>query len=160
MLRLERFRPPRLRPPHHAPDQVLELRIHGIKNTPPAEMLEREVDDIARDRSDDLGGFWRERASASPEGVRREAYSWGALARSDGGALAGAGQLIVHIGWFLLLPFGLVNVAYWTRRIPDQSDQQTWQGGHGAGYVRLFGLGVTLLYVMALSTVSIELVGV
>jgi len=54
MLGFERFRPVR-----HArvPEKVLELRIHGIKNTPPAEMLEREVDDIARGRSDDLGGF-------------------------------------------------------------------------------------------------------
>ncbi|MCY7325213.1 MAG: hypothetical protein LH605_03680 [Microbacteriaceae bacterium] len=66
----------------------------------------------------------------------------------------------MHVGWFLLLPFGLVNVAYWTRRIPDQSDPQAWRGGHGSGYVRIFGLGVTLLYVMALATVSIELVGV
>ena len=157
MLGLERFRPRR-----HAddPDKVLELRIHGIKNTPPAEMLEREVDDITRDRGDDLGGFWRERASAAPDGVRREAYSWGALARSDGGALAGIGQLVVHVGWFLLLPFGLVNVAYWTRRIPDQGDPHVWEGGHGSGYVRAFGLGLTLLYVMALGTVSIELVGV
>ena len=157
MLGLERFRP---RVHARDPETVLELRIHGIKNTPPAEMLERELDSIARDRGDDLGGFWRERASAAPEGVRREAYSWGALARSDGGAVAGIGQLIVHVGWFLLLPFGLVNVAYWTRRIPEQSDQQAWSGGPGSGYVRAFGLGVTLLYVMALGTVSIELVGV
>lgn len=156
------LRPGRPRPQRsaRAPERVLELRIHGIKNTPPAEMLEREVGDIARDRSDDLGGFWRERAPGAPEGVRREAYSWGALARSDGGALAGAGQLIVHIGWFLLLPFGLVNVAYWTRRIPDQHDPRAWNGGYGSGYVRAFGLGLTLLYVMALATVSIELVGV
>lgn len=139
---------------------VLELRIHGIKNTPPAEMLERHEQDIAADRADDLGGFWRERDPAGPPGVRREAYSWGALARSDGSFVAGLGQLVVHIGWFLLLPFGLVNVAYWTRRVPEQADGSAWLGGLGSGYVRLFGLGLTLLYVMALATVSIELVGV
>ena len=80
---------------------VLELRIHGIKNTPPAEMLERQEKAIAADRADDLGGFWRESDPSGPPGVRREAYSWGALARADGSFLAGLGQLVVHIGWFL-----------------------------------------------------------
>ena len=149
---------PRLFPPH-AP-RVLELRIHGIKNTPPAEMLGVTPDRIRRDAGDESGGFYVETEPAGHPGIRREAYSWGALARTGGGALALVGQLFVHIGWLLILPFGLVNVAYWTREIPKQTVAGAWRGGVGTATLRLFALGLTLFSVTAMASVALDLIGV
>ncbi len=140
--------------------RVLELRIHGIKNTPPSEMLDVALSDVVADHADDLGGFWTAASSDAPPEVRREAYSWGALARSGGGALAFVGQLFVHIGWFLVLPFGLANLAYWTRSIPEQKDPGDWHGGPGSAYLRWFALGLTLLYVVAVATATLDVIGV
>ncbi len=140
--------------------RILELRIHGIKNTPPAEMLETSAPEVVADHADDLGGFWSQRSPTAPAEVKREAYSWGALARSGGGSIALLGQFFVHLAWFLLLPFGLTNLAYWTRRIPDQDDQDEWRAGHGAAYLRWFALGLTVLYVVVLATVALDVIGV
>lgn len=139
---------------------TLELRIHGIKNTPPGEMLGVAEDAVERVKGDALGAFWIEKKPSGPRGVRREAYSWGALARSGGGPLALVGQLFVHLGWFLILPFGLCNVAYWTRRVPQQKIAGEWKGGAGAASLRLFALALTLFYVTALSSVALDLIGV
>ena len=126
---------------HAADPQTLELRIHGIKNTPPSEMLGVGASDVRLDEGDEDGGFWvstlgPDDASAAPPGVRREAYSWGRMARSDGGpagstGLAAIGQLFVQLAWLLILPFGLCNTAYWTRGIPRQHASGGWRGGRG-----------------------------
>ena len=149
---------PRLFPPRTP--RVLELRIHGIKNTPPAVMLGVAPDTIHRATGDDLGGFYIENDGAGHRGIRREAYSWGALARAGGGPIALFGQLVVHIGWLLILPFGLVNVAYWTRQIPRQKVAGAWTGGVGTATLRLFALGLTLFSVTAMASVALDLVGV
>ncbi len=139
--------------------RILELRIHGLKNTPPGAMLGVEESAVVRSRGDDLGGFWTEHTPTAPAGVLREAYSWGAMARTGGSTFAGIGQLFVHIGWLLLMPFGLTNLAYWSRRIPAQDASPGWRAGIGAASIRLFALGLTLLFVTAIATVSIDLVG-
>lgn len=145
--------------------QVLELRIHGIKNTTPAEILSVTAERVERADGDDLGAFWIEKASPAepvspPHRTRHEAYSWGEMARSGGGPLALIGTLFVHLGWLLILPFGLCNVAYWTRRIPTRQRPGRWDGGRGAPVLRLFALGLTLIYVTALASVSLDLIGV
>ncbi|MFC5928221.1 hypothetical protein D6T64_17605 [Cryobacterium melibiosiphilum] len=146
--------------------QVLELRIHGIKNTTPAEMLGVSADQVERADGDELGAFWIEKTppptagQQTPRRTRREAYSWGEMARSGGGPLALIGTLFVHLGWLLILPFGLCNVAYWTRRIPTRQRAGRWDGGRGAPVLRLFALGLTLIYVTALASVSLDLIGV
>lgn len=147
--------------------RILELRIHGIKNTPPSEMLGVPAAELKLDQGDDAGGFWVSTAepgdaadpATPPPGVRREAYSWGALARSDGGAFSAVGQFFVQIAWLLLLPFGLANAAYWARKVPAQNDTNEWRAGPGASSLRVFALGLTLLYVCALASVSLDLVG-
>ena len=77
------------RPPTAAEPTVLELRVHGISNTPPESVLDLPTGEIERSRGDDLGSFWtptaqaRERDVLLPPGdrhhirpdVRREAYS-------------------------------------------------------------------------------------
>lgn len=144
--------------------EILEIRVHGVQNTPPAEMLETTPDAIRVDRGDQLGAFWRHHPELPPaRGVTKtEAFSWGAQARTGGGAIAAIGRAIVHVGWFLLLPFALVNLAYWTRRIEEQpsADARRWAGGAGAATVRVFGLLLTLVAVTAFSSVAIDLVAV
>jgi hypothetical protein len=146
---------------------VLELRIHGIKNTPPGEMLGVAPGDVRADQADENGGFYvptvdpvdPEDPATPPTVIRREGYSWGMLARYGGGALVAVGQFFVQLAWLLILPFGLCNTAYWTRPIPDQARTGEWRAGRGAASLRVFALGLTLLYVCALASVSLDLIG-
>ncbi|MBZ2195106.1 hypothetical protein [Occultella gossypii] len=152
---------------------VLELRVHGIGNTPPAVLLDLPPAEILQSRGDALGSFWvptdaaaeRDRA-LPPEDVhairpdtRREAYSWGAMARLStvpGWGLIGAlARGLVRVGWTVLIPFGLANVAYWTRRLPRGS--AGWRAGNGAASVRVFSLLLTLLFTASTASVTLGL---
>jgi hypothetical protein len=145
---------------------VLELRVHGIANSPPAEMLEAPRDDVVRAEGDEIGSFWRRRTGLDETLGRfrivREAYSWGLLVRTGGGALAAIGRVLVHLGWLLVLPFALCNLAYWTRRIKSPSSPAAleWHGSRGASLLRLFALVLTLVYVAAFTSVAVDLVAV
>ncbi|MGR0318146.1 hypothetical protein [Agromyces sp. ZXT2-3] len=149
--------------------EILEIRVHGVRNTPPAEMLETAPDEIERVAGDDLGSFWRRRGERPQRGIRSiEAFSWGAQARTGGGALAALGRAVVHVGWFLLLPYALANLGYWTRRIdpqpgsgaPASAGAPRWNGDFGAATVRVFGLLLTLIAVAAFCSVAIDLIGI
>ncbi|RAS66190.1 hypothetical protein C8D87_104741 [Lentzea atacamensis] len=157
--------------------RTLELRIHGVNNTPPDAMLALPDHAVEQFRGDRFGSFWRPKpdkvaelppvhAGRVPGGVRREAYSWGGMARSSPG-VPGSGvpsvlaNALGRIGWALLLPFGLANVAYWSRKLPDDSMPATrrmvwWNAGRGAASTRLFGLGLTVLLVLAVCEVAID----
>jgi hypothetical protein len=161
--------------------KALELRIHGVNNTPPHAMLALPETAVEQFRGDRFGSFWRPRPDKLaelppdhpgqvPPDVRREAYSWGGMARSSPG-VPGSGvpsvlaNVLGRIGWALLLPFGLANVAYWSRKLPDDSVPATkrmvwWNAGRGAASTRLFGLGLTVLLVLAVCEVSIDLYAV
>lgn len=164
---------------------ILELRIHGIRNTPPAEMLCAPPDSIRTIRGDEYGNFWsltKPTVSAASDGappesvpphVHREAYSWGTINRRDAGGstvLGRLGKALTQLAWTLLLPFGLCNVAYWARKLPDpphgitrpepRGGKSGWKHGQGAATVRLFALGLTLLYVIGVSAASLDIVGV
>ncbi|HEY8718797.1 hypothetical protein [Pengzhenrongella sp.] len=161
-----------------APD-VLELRIHGISNTPVAGMLDLPLDQIEQVAGDSLAGFWAPTADAAAQGaglpsgdrhhihpgVRREAYSWGLLARTvpgGTGRIAGVvGAAAARIAWTLLIPFGLANAAYWSRAIPEPGEnRQGWRDAGGAASLRVFALALTLLYVTSASAVSLDLFAV
>ncbi|MFC3896163.1 hypothetical protein ACFOWZ_32195 [Lentzea rhizosphaerae] len=157
--------------------RTLELRIHGVNNTPPYAMLALPDHAVEQFRGDRFGSFWRpkpdklaelpaDHAGQVAQDVRREAYSWGGMARSSPG-VPGSGvpsvlaNVLGRIGWALLLPFGLANVAYWSRRLPDDSIPTTkrmvwWNAGRGAASTRLFGLGLTVLLVLAVCEVAID----
>ncbi|MFS8103379.1 hypothetical protein LFM09_40260 [Lentzea alba] len=157
--------------------RALELRIHGVNNTPPYAMLALPDHAVEQFRGDRFGSFWRpnpdrladlppDHAGQVPADVRREAYSWGGMARSSPG-VPGSGvpsvlaNVLGRIGWALLLPFGLANVAYWSRKLPDDSVPSTkrmvwWNAGRGAASTRLFGLGLTVLLVLAVCEVAID----
>jgi hypothetical protein len=158
-------------------EKALELRIHGVNNTPPYAMLALPEPAAEQFRGDRFGSFWRpnpdklaelppDHPGQVPPGVRREAYSWGGMARSSPG-VPGSGvpsvlaNVLGRIGWALLLPFGLANVAYWSRRLPGDSAPANgmawWNAGRGAAGTRLFGLGLTVLLVLAVCEVSVDL---
>ncbi len=147
-------------------DVVLELRIHGVNNTTPAAMLDLDPDKVDEVLGDTYAGFWRpkdprgapgeEDRGRVPPGITREAYSWGGLARmtpgGDVGALGKAIGVLSTIGWTLLLPFGLANVAYWSRRVEDRPVRS------GAWTLRVAGLVLTAFMVVALCELSLDLV--
>lgn len=148
--------------------RVLELRIHGIANAPPADMLCTTQERVERKDGDEEGSFWQIKPTpgapdTSPEHVEivAEAYSWGNQARSGGSAIALIGRAIVHVGWLFVLPFGLCNLAYWARRDIKGTDEAPnwWAGGNGAIAVRMFALLQTLFYVVGFLTVSVYLIG-
>ncbi|WP_077489902.1 hypothetical protein [Sinomonas mesophila] len=166
--------------PETTEPEVLELRIHGIRNTPPHEMLACPADETVLvtaagiPQGDRLAGFYEHAAPSTPDAptpakpTRVEAYSWGNLARTapDLGFLQVAGRTVSNLGWLLLVPFGLANAAYWARPIRRQPRSRgeapapgQLRAGPGAGAVRLFALLLTLLYTTSFATVSLDLVG-
>lgn len=163
---------------------ILEIRVHGVSNTPPHAMLGLDADEVVRAAGDDAGSFWVPRPDVlaqlrdspdvaaddfrlPPPGVRREAYSWGALARlstvpflsSASGLLSG----LVRAFWVLIIPFGLVNAAYWARRLdagpPRPGDSVTAtpppDRSLSGGLVRLFGWALTMLWTSTALTVTV-----
>ncbi|TWP50986.1 hypothetical protein FKR81_18110 [Lentzea tibetensis] len=137
--------------------RALELRIHGVNNTPPHAMLALPKEETQRTRGDDLGGFWS--GTAPNEELLTEAYSWGGMARSSV-SLPGGNPVVnalCRIGWALLLPFGLANVAYWSRKLPTGAKRPDWRCGSGAATTRLFGLGLTVLLVLAACEITLDL---
>lgn len=166
---------------------TLELRIHGIRNTPPNELLRSgsrslKPDDVELSWGDELAGFYRAKDDGGSTRLV-EAYSWGRLARFTGVGMAGKlGDAAVRTAWFLLMPFGLTNAAYWSRPLPvmqqlaeadPAADGETrltvprvdyasgWQPGHdGAGRIRLFALVLTLYFVVTVAVVSMDLIAV
>ena len=165
---------------------VLEIRVHGIANTPPAAMLGLEASQVVRTAGDSGGSFWTPTPQAladieaapldlpydhrvPPTGVRREAYSWGALARLSAvpgwGAVTGVLHGVIRALWVLIIPFGLVNAAYWARNLHDGRALATgaaparwWATSGAAGLVRLFGLLLTLLWTATAVTVTVGII--
>ncbi|WP_372698140.1 hypothetical protein [Arthrobacter sp. JSM 101049] len=156
---------------------LLELRIHGVLNTPPYQMLETTPDRVVVSRGDRLAGFSTYRTprpATAPQDRRVEAYAWGRLARFTGvPALGAIGDALVKVLWFALAPFGLANTAYWSRSqigtgsVPDQDagtgGQHRWiahtiSTGRGAGTMRLYGLLLSLLFITTAATVAWDMI--
>ena len=102
------------------PPRLLELRIHGVRNTLPHEMLGvAAAGDVRLALGDRLAGFYTYTGRpprSAPRGRRIEAYAWGGLARYTGlPRLGRAGDGVVKALWFAAAPFGLANTAYWSR---------------------------------------------
>ncbi len=134
-----------------SPGPFTELRVHGVGNTPLVELLDNA--DARRVAGDETAGFYRSRDNTTPlvlggeaDGVSDpelnrtdvEAYDWGGF-NTGGGWRA---------FWLLLLPFTFVNVAGFLVARRDR-----W----ARSYVRLFGLGVGLVFVTWLGAMAVEL---
>ena len=131
-----------------------ELRVHGVSGTPPESMLlHPHAHLVAGNR---LAGFyrraWEAESTAEDTGDRRlEAYSWGGLTSGDNRRAL----------WLLLLPFMLLNVAFYmtpSRRLPD-SDHGKRTDRFSASVQRLLALSFTLTFALTVVTVAMDLVG-
>ena len=130
----------------------MELRVHGVSGGQAEELL--DVEPAMKVGGDRLAGFFRWRSGPDTEtvpGVRREIFAWGNL--TSGSAS--------RAFWLLLLPFMLVNVAYWMR--PGRMDRtprgvrRLANNVYGAA-VRLLALSLTVLIVLAAAGVGMDLV--
>ena len=148
--------------------RVLELRVHGVNNTTPAALLDLPQDDIQCLRGDDRSAFWLaaprqnppDRARGHiPAGIRREAYSWGGLVRSQT-AKHTASRSIALAFQVLALPFSIGNGAMWTRHLPHDSDAGATRlrANVTAAAARLFGFVLTLLFTTTAVTVAVDLI--
>ena len=140
-----------------------ELRVHGVAGTPAADVLQHPHVALAAGYAQ--AGFfrrWWEARSSSPDTAwsRREAYSWGGLTSGDN----------TRALWLLLLPFMLLNVAYFmapSRRPPDPAPGTTPARAVAArrlerfsGSVQaLLALSFTATFALAAVTVAMDLVG-
>jgi hypothetical protein len=136
-----------------------ELRIHGVSGTPPDGMLGHPHPKLVA--GDEVAGFYRRWwPGGRPTGkdrdleVRRhrEAYSWGGLT-------SGAGSRAL---WLLLLPFMLLNVAfYMTPRPPVQDRDSSGRSLRklSAAVQRLLALTLTGSLVLSVIGVAMDLVG-
>lgn len=148
--------------------EILELRVHGVRNTPPHEMLgvepgeeiPAEIDGIKL--VDHLAGFYRRKQTPLGTSTTLEAYSWGKLNRfAPPGLVSKTSRAFYNIGWFLVAPFGFANVAYWGRVVKaDDRREGGVDPGTGAALVRLFSLILTLLLASSIATVVMDFVAV
>jgi hypothetical protein len=138
--------------PGREPHAALELRVHGVHGTSPASMLgARDPRQVA---GDGVTGVFR--AESLPRRDLRpdhavEAYSWGALTSAVRGALGWVQRVL----WLGLLPFALINLAYWARLNVGGVDKR---GRWGAAAVRWAALLLTLLFVLTACFISLDLV--
>jgi hypothetical protein len=142
-----------------------ELRVHGVSGTPPEAVLEHPH--VVRVAGYEQAGFlrrwWEARSvSADTAGHRREGYSWGGLTSGDN----------TRALWLLLLPFMLLNVAFYmapSRRPPDPPgpEQALPPAARAArrrdrfsGAVqRLLALSFTATFTITAVSVGMDLVG-
>ncbi len=134
-------------------ETVVELRVHGVSGGQAEELL--DVEPAVRVGGDDLAGFFRWRRKHDTEVVRdvpREIFAWGNLTSGRSSRAL----------WLLLLPFMLVNVAYWMRpgrrgaRPPSRLYR--W-ADHAYGIsVRLLALSLTALLVLAGAGIGMDLI--
>lgn len=133
-------------------DDLLELRVHGVNNTPPTNLLYT----IQEEYGDSLLGVYGERPNA---GLVR-ALSWGGLARMSPIPripFAGWLQSVGSAAWILVVPFGLANVAYWSRRLTLPDKKFEADAYVTAALARVFSLGLTLLLASSVCSVSLDM---
>lgn len=138
------------RPPT-APPLALELLVHGVGGTTPAQMLSDPR--TVRLAGDDTAGIHRRARDADaeqhPERYRDapvpEAYCWSNLTSGN------AGRAL----WLLLLPFMVANLAHWMR----PPSLRTRLARFYEATVRLLALTLTVLLVAAVCEVALDIVG-
>ena len=152
-----------------------ELRVHGVSGTPPEGELGHPA--VLRVAGDKLAGFYRRvwetgQGCGDPPGFRREGYSWGGLTSGDNKRAL----------WLLLLPFMLLNMAFYMDPEHTVAEGESRTEGESAKGVdknakgaegrkrrpsvrarivtqQLLALSLTGTAVLAATSVSMDLVG-
>ncbi|MEO7351872.1 MAG: hypothetical protein ABIR34_09865 [Marmoricola sp.] len=135
--------------------ETVELRVHGVHGTSPGAMLGVEGSEVGQVAGDGLTGIYRANGplpyrDLTETGVSVEAYSWGALTSGVQGFLGWVKRAL----WLILLPFALVNLAYWARL---ELGRSTGQARWGARAVRASGLLLTVFFVLTPCVLAIDL---
>ena len=117
-------------------------------------VAEGDVGQVAGDR---LTGFYRSQSGVLPLrsfGAARvgvEAYSWGGPAVGFRRVMARVARVL----WLLLIPFALVNLAYWARlEVGGDTGRAHW----GARVVRWSGLLLSLVAVLVPCFIGVDLI--
>jgi hypothetical protein len=139
------------------PKAVLELRVHGVHGTSPADMLGVSTDEVVQVAGDGLTGIYRAKPGITlpgrtiPDHLAVEAYSWGALTSGVKGVFGWVKRAL----WLLLLPFAMANLAYWARLgLGEDTRTARW----GARAVRVSALILTIFLVLTACVVAIDMV--
>ncbi|GAA0387020.1 hypothetical protein GCM10009541_32440 [Micromonospora gifhornensis] len=142
--------------------RILELRVHGVSNTPPADTLGLSSTPGGEAAAPQLvaggpiTGFYRSATSTPLDPIAVEAYSWGQLTSG-----ARTARDVERALWTLLLPFTLANVALHARPgiPPDPNTERlASRSGITAWLIRMFCLSLTCTPVFALTTVGVDLI--
>jgi hypothetical protein len=139
---------------HGRMTRALEIRVHGVSNTPPEAMLREHGLPPPKARlcaGDEQTGFYRREGDDDHAELVTEAYSWGALTSGNQ-----AKKDLQRAGWALLLPFAFVNVALWARPGVGPDDRT---GRLSAYLVRLLAVSLTVGLVLAAAGVGMDQVG-
>ncbi|MGW4497853.1 hypothetical protein ACWENR_04430 [Micromonospora sp. NPDC004336] len=143
--------------------RVLELRVHGVSNTPPGQILGLRPPPGADPplpwlvAGGPVTGFYRSPGTGPDDPIVVEAYSWGQLTSG-----ARTARDVERALWTLLLPFTLANVALHARPgIPADPDDErpTCRSGATAWLIRLFCLSLTGTLALTFTGVGVDLVG-
>ncbi|SCF12928.1 hypothetical protein [Micromonospora mirobrigensis] len=143
-------------------ERVLELRVHGVSNTPPQQLLGLTPEPGGTGPQPWLvaggavTGFYRSTAARPDDPVAVEAYSWGQLTSG-----ARTARDVERALWTVLLPFTLANVALYARPgIPADPDRERWgsRSGITAWLIRLFCLSLTATLVVSVTGIGVDLI--
>lgn len=120
--------------------EVVELRVHGVGGSTPAQILGEESDEhTVRTAGDRVASF-----HARKQNLRVEGYVWGRL----------TSRALLQPLWLLLLPFTLINVAGWMTPPENETRPGATRALHTL--VRLEGFVLTISYVLWLSAILLE----
>ncbi|SCL19243.1 hypothetical protein GA0070616_1698 [Micromonospora nigra] len=145
--------------------RILELRVHGVSNTPPHQTLGLAPEPTPPQPAtpqpllvagDAVTGFYRSTAASPRDPITVEAYSWGQLTSG-----ARTARDVERALWTLLLPFALANVALHARPgIPADPDTERWASRSGltAWLIRLFCLSLTGTVVLTFTGIGVDLI--
>ena len=167
-------------------EPVLELRIHGVNNMPPHELLDLPPDEVEFAMGDKLGSFWHPTAESLdkgraqqelgegsrgvvdavesprgsvPDGIHREAYSWGGMVRTVPAGDRRRRCVIAAIGracWTAVLPFSIANAAIWSWNLPRSGTRIRFQ----SGLIRVFCVVLTTLLILSFASIALDLIAV
>jgi hypothetical protein len=127
----------------------VELRVHGVSGTPPQDMLDSLL--VRQVAGDQEGRFFRP-VNADGSEVRAadghvvEGYQWGPLT-------SGSWRQAL---WLVLIPFGLVNAAYFM--LPAPVDEVgRWARLVARGALRALGIVLTAILVLSVAQAVVDL---